>query len=294
MKIFNFLIALILLNIGCSQVQAQFWQNLGKMFGSSTPCIKGSGNIIQKKQSLKQNINSLSISGDMIHVTIKYGSHNQLSIQADDNIIDHIKVVTAPTDTLDIDLESGNYEHITVNVVLEFKELPTQCKFYGSFDVALEVSEHIASYLNIEAQGSNKVSILCSHAKNISNLINSERKLSLITSGACNIAVNNIDFASDAHIAMHSNGASDINFRGEPSQIDIIKADLKGQSSVSAKNINTLTASLSAIGMSVCHVGTVDEKLTAHAYGSSTITYAGNPQSLEKNSGGSSNIRKES
>jgi len=92
---------------------------------------------------------------------------------------------------------------------------------------------------------------------------------------------------SGQDLKLEATGASEISIEGSVTNLE---ADLTGASKLSATSLETQAATLSLIGASEADV-TVTDRLKASVTGASSITYAGNPKSVEKNVVGAGSIQ---
>jgi hypothetical protein len=88
-------------------------------------------------------------------------------------------------------------------------------------------------------------------------------------------------------LTLESIGASDITVDGSVAELE---ATLTGASKLNAKSLRTQTATLSLVGASDADV-TVTEKLKASVTGAGSLTYSGNPKSVEQQVSGVGSIR---
>ena len=86
---------------------------------------------------------------------------------------------------------------------------------------------------------------------------------------------------------LESTGASDITVDGSVTEPG---ATLTAASKLNAKSLQTKTATLSLTGASDADIA-VAEKLTASITGAGSLTYSGNPKSVEQNITGVGSIR---
>jgi hypothetical protein len=84
-----------------------------------------------------------------------------------------------------------------------------------------------------------------------------------------------------------STGASDISVEGSVTNLE---ASLTGASQLNAKSLATQTATLSLLGASDANV-TVTDTLKVSITGAGSLTYSGNPKSVEQNITGAGSIR---
>jgi hypothetical protein len=92
---------------------------------------------------------------------------------------------------------------------------------------------------------------------------------------------------SGQDLKIESTGASDISMDGS---ITNLEAELTGASKLNAKSLQTRTATLSLIGASDAQV-TVTDTLKVSVAGAGSVTYYGNPKSVEKSVAGAGSIR---
>lgn len=93
---------------------------------------------------------------------------------------------------------------------------------------------------------------------------------------------------SGSELKLESTGASDITVDGSVTKLD---AHLIGASKLNAKSLQTQTATLSLVGASHADVAVTDS-LKVSVTGAGSLTYSGNPKSVEKNITGAGSIRK--
>jgi hypothetical protein len=88
-------------------------------------------------------------------------------------------------------------------------------------------------------------------------------------------------------LKLECTGASNITVDGS---VTNLRANLTGASKLNAKSLKTQTATLSLLGASNADV-TVTDSLKASVTGAGSLTYSGNPKSVEKNVTGAGSIR---
>ena len=88
-------------------------------------------------------------------------------------------------------------------------------------------------------------------------------------------------------LKLESTGASNISVDGSVTKLE---ANLTGASKLNAKSLQTQTATLSLLGASDADV-TVTDTLKVSIIGAGSLTYYGNPKSVEKNITGMGSIR---
>jgi hypothetical protein len=88
-------------------------------------------------------------------------------------------------------------------------------------------------------------------------------------------------------LKIESSGAWDISIDGSVAKLE---ANLAGASKLNAKSLQTQTAKLSLLGASDAHV-TVSDTLKVSVIGACSVTYSGNPKSVERNIIGAGSIR---
>lgn len=92
---------------------------------------------------------------------------------------------------------------------------------------------------------------------------------------------------SGANLTLECTGASDVTVDGSVTKLE---ATLTGASKLNAKSLQTQTAALSLVGASDAEI-TVTEKLKASVTGAGSLTYSGDPKSVEQNITGAGSIR---
>jgi len=92
---------------------------------------------------------------------------------------------------------------------------------------------------------------------------------------------------SGQDLKLESTGASDITVDGS---VRNVEANLTGASKLNAKSLQTQTATVSLVGASDADV-TVSDTLKVSITGAGSLTYSGNPKSVEKNVTGAGSIR---
>jgi len=92
---------------------------------------------------------------------------------------------------------------------------------------------------------------------------------------------------SGSGLKLESSGASSINVEGSVTNLE---ADFSGACSLDAKDLHTETAKISLSGAGSVDV-TVTESLNASISGAGTVTYGGNPKTVEKNVSGLGKIQ---
>ena len=88
-------------------------------------------------------------------------------------------------------------------------------------------------------------------------------------------------------LKLESTGASEISVDGSVTNLEV---NLTGASKLNAKSLQTQNATLSLIGASEADV-TVTDSLKASVTGAGSLTYSGNPKSVEKNITGAGTIQ---
>ena len=88
-------------------------------------------------------------------------------------------------------------------------------------------------------------------------------------------------------LRLHSTGASEISVDGSVTNLEV---NLTGASKLNAKSLKTQVATLSLIGASEADVNVTDS-LKVSVIGASSLTYSGNPKSVEKNIVGAGTIQ---
>lgn len=120
--------------------------------------------------------------------------------------------------------------------------------------------------------------------KGITIIISSASLKDVQLNGAMSLTASNL---SGSDLKLDSNGASSINVQGSVTNLE---ADFSGASSLSAKALQTQTARISLNGACSADV-TVTESLDASISGTGTITYGGNPKTVEQNVSGLGRIQ---
>jgi hypothetical protein len=92
---------------------------------------------------------------------------------------------------------------------------------------------------------------------------------------------------SGSKLKLKSTGASEISVEGSVAELE---ATLTGASKLDAKSLQTRTATLSLIGASEADV-TVTDTLKVSVTGAGSLTYSGNPKSVEQEVTGAGSIR---
>lgn len=92
---------------------------------------------------------------------------------------------------------------------------------------------------------------------------------------------------SGPELKLESTGASDITVDGSVTKLE---AHLIGASRLNAKSLQTQTATLSLVGASHADVA-VSDTLKVSVTGAGSLSYSGNPKSVEKNITGAGSIR---
>jgi len=92
---------------------------------------------------------------------------------------------------------------------------------------------------------------------------------------------------SGHELKIESSGAWDISVDGSVTNLEV---NLTGASKLNAKSLQTQNATLSLIGASEADV-TVTDSLKASVTGAGSLTYSGNPKSVEKNITGAGTIQ---
>ena len=93
---------------------------------------------------------------------------------------------------------------------------------------------------------------------------------------------------SGPELRVESTGASDITVEGSVTKLN---AHLIGASKLNAKSLRTETATLSLVGASHADVAVTDS-LKVYVTGAGSVTFSGDPKSVEKNITGAGSIRK--
>jgi hypothetical protein len=104
--------------------------------------------------------------------------------------------------------------------------------------------------------------------------------------GAVNFAATSL---SGDRLKIGSTGASEVTLDGS---VLILEADLTGASKLKANSLKTNSASISLVGASDAHVNVTGD-LKASITGAGSLTYSGNPSSIDKKITGAGTIRQE-
>jgi len=120
--------------------------------------------------------------------------------------------------------------------------------------------------------------------KGITIIVSSAALKEVRLNGAVSLTASNL---SSKDLKLESNGASSISVDGSVTNLE---ANLSGASKLNAKSLQTQTATLSLNGASYADV-TVTETLNASISGAGSLTYSGNPKSVEKNISGAGRIQ---
>jgi len=177
--------------------------------------VTGSGNIITEERNI-DSFNEVN-SPSSINVTILFGNDQNIEVSADDNIINFVET-TVINDILIVDLKSGNYNNITVNVTLTIPNL-TALTNSGSGNMT---SAGFTDLTNLEIQNSGSGSIELSGSSTAIDILNSGSgevkafnfivdNCELDNSGSGNSEV----FCNDTLSGMLS-GSGDVLYRGTP------------------------------------------------------------------------------
>ena len=105
---------------------------LSSCSGDDNNQITGSGNIISEERVLESFKKVISPSS--IDISVVYGVAQNITVSADDNIIDRISTIIN-NETLTIDLIQGNYNNINANVVITIP-IVTEVKNTGSGSIS--------------------------------------------------------------------------------------------------------------------------------------------------------------
>lgn len=178
-----------------------------------------------------------------------------VEIEADEDILDEV-IVEMENDILIIKIERDFLDWFTnsgpIKAFVSFKELQ-------------EI--HISGGSDLEGQGALKFD-----------------KLEMSSSGGSDIKISLT--ASELHIS--SSGGSDAVLAGYAAYFE---GSASGGSDIKAKELDTDVANVSSSGGSDVLIS-VNRKLVANASGGSDIYYYGNPEEVEKNESGGSDITK--
>jgi len=120
--------------------------------------------------------------------------------------------------------------------------------------------------------------------KGISMTIASSALADVHLSGPTELVINNL---SVTDLKIESSGVSSLNVDGSVNNLD---ANLSGESKLNAKSLQTKNAKLSISGMSIADISATDA-LDATVSGASTLTYSGNPKSIEQKVSGLGKIQ---
>lgn len=214
--------------------------------------ITGSGNVISEKK-LVEAFTGIS-AGSAFEVEVKIGSPASVEIEADDNIMDMVKVKVVDN-VLRIDLKNG----LSIG--------------NGHFKAFVTVPR--LDY--IESSGAANVTVL--------DEVKDAEKIKLHASGAAKIKAQ----VDAPKVDAESSGAAEIELTGKTKDFD---ADASGGASIHASGLMSENADVEASGAGNVHLY-VSVSLKANASGAGNIFYKGGGTVLEKQTSGAGNVNKE-
>jgi hypothetical protein len=155
------------------------------------------------------------------------------------------------------------------------------------FSVEIEADDNVLPLIKTEVRGDtlhiereNKISF---NTNRLVAKISLPELNGLNVSGASRARISGV-VADD--LKLEASGASRIEISGVAEEVD---ADLSGASRLEAGNLQVERAEVDASGASTANVF-VSESIKAEASGASSISYAGNPKSVDKNASGASSV----
>lgn len=217
--------------------------------GLDTRTIRGDGQISSSHYEL-ESFNAIQISG-MYNIALKQSDEPGLSIETDENLMAHIKVVVKDQ-TLYIETEKDIlYKPTKMELTIQYPELHT-----------------------ISSSGACKIKTL--------EALQSET-LRMDISGACSMDLElNVE-----HLFTQISGAGSIHLTGLANHHQI---DLSGAASLKAEKLKTLTTIISLSGAGSALVNASD-KLNASISGVGSVKYSGNPSTTNFNTSGLGSIK---
>jgi hypothetical protein len=290
--------------------------------------VKGTGMSIDRNFNVS-DFKDIDVSGGF-DVTLVQGNTESLTLTAQKNLFDHIKV----------EVDNGTLKVYTRNNLMATQPMKARITFKSISDLKVSGGGDVNSEtpVNIEA-----LDIYVSGGGDFSSVINSEELKCHISGGgdaeiggktknynlevsgggdiksevnasfiSCRIAgggdlyLRNEDKTSEADIDINGGGNMDMKIDAEKLKCSVTgggDADLYGKASefeiiingggdVKAGNLSTDIASFNASGGSDIHVN-VSKELTGHISGGGDVYYSGNPEKISIDARGGSEVHKE-
>lgn len=198
---------------------------------SSKHTIQGSNKLLSKQIDLPGTIDSLSIR-HFGNCTVTSGQKSELTITADDNIIEQVKAELA-AQKLSLYLKSGSYKNCTVKYDLIVPVLPQEVKATGTASITID---HAETQNNIRIKGSGASSVTINSGKfaffvaalsGVAKLNAQQvtaREADISVSGAASCKIGDVE-----KMKAHASGVAQIRHKGNP---DFISKHIDGLGSI--------------------------------------------------------------
>lgn len=227
MKKFGFLLFISALTVGLISAANC---SVGNFNIKNVSGVQGSGNAKQETRNVS-SFSKIEV-GNAINAEVTVGSAYNVSVEADDNLLSHVKT-EVNGDTLKIYTEDSISTKTNINVKISMPELK---KIDASGASKVNITGVTADSLELKASGASKVTV-AGEAKNLkadasgASTINAENlkatKADVDSNGASKIIVSALD-----ELNAEASGASSVTYTGDPKSI---KQDASGASSINKK-----------------------------------------------------------
>jgi hypothetical protein len=156
--------------------------------------ITGSGNVISEERVVP-SFTGLTITGDF-NVIIEYGPSQQLTIVADDNVLEYIKTVVQGS-SLNVYLEEGSYTQITKDIKIILPELQ-------QIDQSGSVKTAVIGFQNLDA---------LTLSSSGSSIITCSGSCTDLTLSSLDASILNAFDLSSINCSVSASGSSNLNIR---------------------------------------------------------------------------------
>jgi hypothetical protein len=244
----------------------------------------GSGNVVTQQRDVS-GFDQVKFGGVGI-LTITQGSQETLTIEADDNVIDHIRT-TVFNNQLSITLEP-NFNFTTpeeIHFSLSVKDL-SRLELSGFGDIYLDKLKSDSFVIKLSGSGnlnlgeveSNSMDVTVSGFGNIDLDDLTTGDLTILLSGSGNLRFSKVQ-ADRLYTTVSGFGSAELG-----GQINDIRVEIKGAGNFKGGDLHTQTADVTLSGLGGATVWT-EQALDVNITGSGNVSYFGQPQITQKISG---------